>query len=156
MQRSSPSTHVASLDCREFVKSWEELRLKVYDDGAGYHTVGWGHRTHDIIGHGISRALAETYFLQDLRIAEGVVRLFIKVPLATHEFDALVSFAFNIGGRQFGTSTLRRVLNELDYEEAAVQLLRWTRGGGQVMKGLVRRRAAEKRMFEEGRYINNK
>jgi lysozyme len=156
MQRTSPSALRASPEGKDFIKSWEELRLKSYDDGAGYLTVGWGHRTDGFKGEGITKALAEAYFASDVRQAEGVVRLFVKVPLAIHEYDALTSFAFNVGGRNFGTSTLRRVLNELDYEEAAWQLLRWNKAGGKEMKGLVRRRAAEKLMFTEGRYNNNK
>lgn len=155
MQRTSASQMRLSQEGREFIKSWEDLRLKVYDDGAGYRTVGYGHRTKDVIGHGITRTEAEQYLTEDIRTAEGAVRLFIKVPLSQPEFDALVSFTFNLGGGNLGNSTLRRVLNELDYEEAAFQLLRWTKAGGKEMKGLVRRRAAEKRMFLEGRYISN-
>lgn len=155
-KRYSPKALRTSPEGREFIKSWEELRLKVYDDGAGYMTVGWGHRTDGFKGEGITLAIAESYFANDIRQAEGVVNLFVKVPLAQHEYDALVSFVFNIGGGQFGNSTLRRVLNELDYHEASFQLLRWTKAKGKEMRGLVRRRAAEKTMFVDGRYINNK
>jgi len=156
MQRTSPSALRVSPEGKDFIKSWEELRLKVYDDGYGYNTVGWGHRTNMLVGTGITKTQAEQFFSEDVKIAEGTVRLFVKVPLAQHEFDALTAFAMNIGGRQFGTSTLRKVLNELDYEEAAWQLLRWNRAGGKESRGLVRRRAAEKRIFLESRYINNK
>jgi len=155
MQRQSASALRASLEGRQFVKSWEALRLKVYDDGSGYQTVGWGHRTSLANGSPITKAYAENLFMEDMRQAEGVVRLFIRVPLAIHEFDALASFAFNVGGRQFGQSTLRRVLNELDYQEAGYEFLKWTRSGGREVRGLVRRRNAEHRMFLEGRYLDN-
>ena len=71
------------------------------------------------------------------------------MPLTQHQFDALVSFAYNVGVNALRTSTLRRKLNAGLYDEAADQFLRWNRGGGRVLAGLTRRRKAERLLFKE-------
>jgi lysozyme len=81
------------------------------------------------------------------RFEQGVLRL-IKVKLTQGQFDALVSFSFNVGLGNLQNSTLRMKLNRGDYEGAAEQFLVWTKAGGKVLKGLVIRRTHEKEMFE--------
>jgi lysozyme len=81
------------------------------------------------------------------RFEAGVLRL-IKVKLTQGQFDALVSFSFNVGLGNLQNSTLRMKLNRGDYEGAAEQFLVWTKAGGKVLKGLVIRRTHEKEMFE--------
>lgn len=156
MQRYSPKLLRASPEVKAFIKSFETLELATYDDGAGVLTIGWGHTSGVQPGMKITRTQAEDWFRADLGVAEGVVRLFVKVPLAQHEYDALVSFIFNVGGGNFGKSTMRTCLNELRYEDAADEFPKWRLAGGKVMRGLVRRRAAEKLIFEKGQYRMNK
>ena len=72
----------------------------------------------------------------------------IKVPLTQGQFDALVSFSFNVGLGNLQNSTLRMKVNRSDFEGAAEQFLVWTKAGGKVLKGLVIRRTHEKEMFE--------
>jgi lysozyme len=81
------------------------------------------------------------------RFEQGVLRL-INVKLTQGQFDALVSFSFNVGLGNLQNSTLRMKLNRGDYEGAAEQFLVWTKAGGKVLKGLVIRRTHEKEMFE--------
>jgi lysozyme len=81
------------------------------------------------------------------RFEQGVLRL-IKVKLTQGQFDALVSFSFNVGLGNLQNSTLRMKLNRGDYDGAAEQFLVWTKAGGKVLKGLVIRRTHEKEMFE--------
>jgi lysozyme len=81
------------------------------------------------------------------RFEAGVLRL-IKVELTQGQFDALVSFSFNVGLGNLQNSTLRMKINRGDYEGAAEQFLVWTKAGGKVLKGLVIRRTHEKEMFE--------
>jgi lysozyme len=81
------------------------------------------------------------------RFEAGVLRL-IKVKLTQGQFDALVSFSFNVGLGNLQNSTLRMKLNRGDYEGAAEQFLVWTKAGGKVLKGLVIRRTHEKEMFD--------
>lgn len=82
------------------------------------------------------------------KYAPDVERL-VRVPLEQHEFDALVSFHFNTGA--LGRSTLLKRLNAGDRAGAAAEFGRWTRGGGRVLAGLVRRRKAERHLFETGK-----
>ena len=79
----------------------------------------------------------------DMAFFEEQVTSLVKVPLKQHQFDALVSFAYNCGVGNLRGSTLRRKLNDGDYESAALEFHRWNRSKGKVLPGLVRRRAAE-------------
>lgn len=72
-----------------------------------------------------------------------------KVPLNQNQFDALVSFAYNIGNGNFNSSTLLRWLNQGNYKEASIQLLRWDKSKGIVLNGLAKRRKAEKALFDK-------
>jgi lysozyme len=81
------------------------------------------------------------------RFEAGVLRL-IKIPLTQGQFDALVSFSFNVGLGNLQNSTLRMKINRGDYKGAAEQFLVWTKAGGKVLPGLVKRRTHEKEMFE--------
>ena len=69
------------------------------------------------------------------------------MPINQNQFDALVSFTYNVGCRAFRNSTLLRMLNQGYEPQAAAQFNRWTLGGGKVLQGLVRRRAEERQMF---------
>jgi lysozyme len=79
----------------------------------------------------------------DVRDAEQAVERLVKVPLTQGQFDALVDFCFNLGAGRLATSTLLKVLNGARYDDAAEQLLRWDRAGGQENSGLKMRREAE-------------
>lgn len=83
----------------------------------------------------------------DIRDAVAAVRALVKVPLKQGQFDALVDFVFNEGEEQFEHSTLLHYLNAGDYAGAATQFGRWIYDDGVVLKGLIKRRAAERDMF---------
>ena len=85
-----------------------------------------------------------------MAIFADAVNLRVTVPLSQHEFDALVCFSYNVGVGAFGTSTLLRLLNQGKREEAAAQLLRWTKAGGRELPGLIRRRRSERVLFRSG------
>jgi len=139
----------------ELVKHFEGLFLRAYLCPAKVWTIGYGHtgKTHNdgTVKRGltISEREAESLLEFDLntKYAPDVLRL-VKVPLTQDQFNALVSFHFNTGA--LGKSTLLKKLNAGDYEGAAAEFRRWTRGGGRVLPGLVRRRRAERRLFETG------
>ena len=84
---------------------------------------------------------------QDVKPAEQAVGGGVKVALSQNQFDALVSFAFNVGNGAFLGSTLLKVLNQGQYDQVPTQLLRWTRSGGQVVQGLVNRRQNEIKLW---------
>lgn len=98
----------------------------------------------------ITEQRADALLSQDVSWAEDSVNDLVRVPLTNNQFSALVSFVFNVGVAAFETSTLLRVLNAKDYQEAANQLLRWTKtkkSKGKVVSGLMRRRQAERGLF---------
>ena len=86
-------------------------------------------------------------FRRDIKRFERGVERLITYPLKQNQFDALVSFAFNVGLGALQRSTLRRKINRGDIEEAALEFPKWKRAGGRILPGLVRRRAAEAIMF---------
>lgn len=135
------------------VKHFEGWFDRAYLCPAGVWTIGYGHTglTHNdgtvYRGRKITPTQGEALLRHDMLTFERRVQDRVTVPLAQHEFDALVSFAFNVGGRAFATSTLLRLLNAGDREGAAAQFHRWVRGGGVRLPGLVRRRRAEAAMF---------
>lgn len=137
-----------SQDAIELVKASEGLRLQTYRDSAGVLTIGYGHTSGVRPGQSITTAEADQMLVDDLdEAAEGVRRL-VTVPLKQGQFDALCDFVFNLGAGRLMGSTLLRVLNRGDYGAAAAQFKFWVMGGGQVLPGLVKRRAAERDLFE--------
>lgn len=134
----------------ELIKRFEGVRLKVYKDAAGLPTIGIGHllKPGEKFPGGITEAQAEDLLRNDLADAEKAVATSVTVQLAQHEFDALVSFTFNLGGGALRKSTLLKKLNAGDRKGAAAEFGRWTKAGGKELAGLVKRRAAERKMFE--------
>lgn len=139
------------------IKSHEGLRLKAYaDPGYGWDvaTIGYGHTSAAgglkvTPGLTITDAEAETILRRDLEVVEARVRSLVKMPITDNQFGALVSLAFNIGGRAFADSTLLRLLNAGDYAGAAGQFKRWNKSNKKVLKGLTRRRADEAALFQK-------
>jgi len=155
---SVPASQLSVSDAGlEFITSHEGLRLELYNDPAGHATIGVGHLVHlgPIDGraseaefaNGITRAEAMDLLREDVGTAEDAVRRLVDVPLNQNQFDALVSFTFNLGEGNLQSSTLLRRLNQGEYDAVPSELNRWTRGGGQVLPGLVRRRAEEGELF---------
>ena len=130
------------------IKEFEGLYLKAYRCPAGVPTIGYGHTAGVAMGQTITEQQADEYLRRDVRQFERAVERLVKVPLTQGKFDALVSFAFNLGAGALQSSTLLRLLNSGDYAGAAAQFGRWTKAGGRVLPGLVRRREAERRLFE--------
>ena len=149
----------AGLDLVKEFEGYEQLvagttNVTAYPDpgtGGAPWTIGYGHTGPDVFpGLIIDKPRAENLLRSDLAGAEADVTREVTVPLNDNEFSALVSFAFNVGGGIGGlaTSTLLHLLNGGDRQGAADQFPRWNKGGkGQVMPGLVRRRAAERTLF---------
>lgn len=133
----------------ELIQSHEGLRLKAYLCPAGVPTIGYGSTQGVKMGDEITKAQATELLMTDIERFEDAVRKHVNVPLNQNEFDSLVSFSFNVGAGAFRDSTLLRKLNAGDRKGAADEFLRWTRGGGQVLPGLVRRRKDERDLFLE-------
>lgn len=132
----------------DLIKSFEGLRLSAYKCPADVWTIGYGTTAGVKPGHVITQERAEELLREDVAKVEAQVLRVIKVPLKQGQFDALVSFTYNLGAGNLASSTLARLLNAGDYMGAAAQFDRWNKAGGKVLKGLVSRRAAERAMFE--------
>jgi lysozyme len=132
------------------IKRFEGLRLNAYRDAVGVWTIGYGHTKTARAGQYINDVEAERLLRQDVATFERCVRAAVTVRLNQQEFDALVSFAFNLGCGALRKSTLLRKLNALDTQGAADEFLRWVYAGGRKLRGLERRRAAERDLFLRG------
>lgn len=130
------------------IKEFEGCKLQAYTDSVGVWTIGYGCTTDVAPGMMITLAQAEQRLVDDLKHAETCVNGAVTVPLTQGEFDALVSWVFNLGCGSLRKSTLLRKLNESDYDGAAQEFLRWDKAGGKVLAGLTRRREAEAELFE--------
>lgn len=132
----------------DFVKQWEGRELKAYRCSANRLTIGYGHTKGVQEGDEISPAEAEQLLVEDLTaIADDLNRL-VNVPVSEGQYIALLSLAFNIGGTALKKSTLLFHLNHKRYDEAAEEFDKWIYAGGKVSEGLKRRRAAERKLFE--------
>lgn len=135
----------------DLIRRFEGCKLKPYLCPAGYWTVGYGH----VIGNGKTKPEKQLYTQEEVnellrtdlvRFEQGVLR-YCPVHLTQFEFDSLVSFSFNLGLGVLQRSTLRRKILRQDKQAAARNILKYNKAGGQVLKGLTRRREAEYRMF---------
>lgn len=134
------------------IKSRESCRLVAYQDSRGRWTIGFGHTGPDV-GRGArwTEADAEAAFWHDVAWAEDAVNELVRVALTQNQFDALVSFVFNVGRAAFSTSTLLRRINAGDFSAAQREFRRWNKttvdGKLTVEPGLTARRAAEAALF---------
>ena len=133
----------------DLIKRFEGFSRTVYFCPAGYPTIGYGHVVKDDedFSAGINEAQAEELLRQDAQIAQRAVLRLINVPLTDGQFDALVSFTFNLGGGALQRSTLRRKVNRSEHEAVPHELMRWVWAGGRKLRGLVRRRKAETELY---------
>ncbi|MEP8905668.1 lysozyme [Enterobacter hormaechei] len=134
------------------IKQFEGCKLTAYQDSVGVWTIGYGW-TQPVDGKSIRAGMtikqetAERLLKTGLVSYESDVSRLVKVGLTQGQFDALVSFTYNLGARSLSTSTLLRKLNADDYAGAANEFQRWNKAGGKVLTGLTRRREAERALF---------
>lgn len=132
----------------DFVKQFEGRELKAYRCSANRLTIGYGHTKGVQVGDEISPAEAEQLLVEDLTaIADDLNRL-VNVPVSESQYIAPLSLAYNIGGTALKKSTLLFHLNHKRYDEASAEFDKWIYAGGKVSEGLKRRRAAERKLFE--------
>ena len=132
------------------IKQYEGLRLTTYKDAVGIPTIGYGHVENPIPPGGtrtITAEDAEQILREDLQRFEHDVNNMLTVEVTQNQFDALVSFAFNLGPANLKSYTLLRKVNSGDFNGAAEEFLKWNHAGGQVLAGLTARRNAEKTLF---------
>jgi len=131
----------------DLIKGFEGLRAEAYLCPAGVWTIGYGHTKEVKQGDTITQDEAGDLLMQDLGFAEKAVRENVKIPLTQNQYDALVSFVYNVGINAFEKSTLLRKLNSGDYSGTSKEFDRWIYASGKRLKGLENRRAKEGELF---------
>ncbi len=139
----------------KLIKRFEGFFAKVYLDAAGLPTIGYGHlilpHEKHLLKNTITEAKAGELLKADIAVAETAVARLIRVPLTDSQFDALVSFTFNLGAGALQRSTLRAKLNREEYWSVPAELMRWIYAAdGRKIPGLIMRRMAEVELFSFG------
>ena len=130
------------------IKKFEGCELEAYKCAAGVWTIGYGHTKDVKEGEVITKEEAESMLVHELQEYCNDVDIAVKVDLKQNEFDSLVSWTYNLGPTNLNSSTMLRVLNEGKHDDVPTQIKRWNKAGGEVLKGLIRRRNAEALMFK--------
>lgn len=137
----------ASERAYSLIRQFEGLRLTAYKCPAGVWTIGYGHTSGVVQGIAITKEQAEECLRQDIATAENIVNAECR-NLRQCQFDALVSFVFNVGGRNFRKSTLlKKIKANPDDNSIMDEFLRWVYSKGVVLPGLQKRRLAEMRLY---------
>ena len=131
----------------DLIKHFEGCVLDAYKCPAGVWTIGYGHTKDVQPGDSWSEDHADHMLLVELEEYENYVNTAVNVPLSQNQFDALVSWVYNLGNGNLTSSTMLKVLNSGDYDGVPAQIKRWNKAGGKVLEGLNRRRQAEADMF---------
>jgi lysozyme len=145
----------------KFIAGHEGEILRVYADPVGLLTLGVGHlltaaeKKAMPLGTKITQKQSREYLAKDLQRFERAINAAVAVPITQNQFDALVSFAFNVGESAFKRSSVLRNLNNRKFAAAADSLLAWNKAGGRVLKGLTRRRKEERELFLTPDKISN-
>lgn len=146
----------------ELTKVSEGWVARLYNDAAGYCTIGYGHLIKKARCNGtepaeflpgISKARGTELLIEDMSGAQITVSTAVKVPINDLQYSALTDFVFNVGAANFRASTLLKRLNAGQFDQVPVQLRRWTMAGGTVYPGLVKRREAEIALFFDGQAV---
>lgn len=132
---------------RDLIKKYEGLRLKAYKCPAGVWTVGYGHTRGVTSSTEISQSMADLFLQDDIRPLERHINK-LGINFRQGQFDALVSFMFNLGEGNFNKSTLKKkILAGGNDEDIAAEFKKWNKAGGKVLDGLTKRREEEAEMW---------
>jgi lysozyme len=133
---------------KNLIKKFEGCELEAYKCAAGVWTIGYGHIKTAVEGMKIDQATANELFDEEMGEYETYVNTAVTVPLSQNQFDALVSWVFNLGNGNLNASTMLKVINSGDHAGVPAQIKRWNKAGGKVLEGLIRRREAEALLYE--------
>jgi lysozyme len=135
------------------IKRYEGCSLSVYLDPINICTIGFG-STYGLVGNrldsshrDITEDEAEYLLKRELRSTENAVARMVKTPLTANQFSAVCCLVYNVGSGRFSSSTMKMKLNRKDFQGAANEFWKWRRAGGRILRGLVRRRAEEAKLF---------
>ena len=130
------------------IQKFEGCELEAYQCSAGVWTIGYGHTKDVLEGMTITKEQAEQMLVDELHEYENYINEYVTVALSQNQFDALVSWVYNLGPANLKSSTMLKVLNSGEYEDVPAQIKRWNKAGGKVLEGLIRRREAEACLFQ--------
>ena len=130
------------------IKKFEGCELTAYQCSAGVWTIGYGHTKGIEEGMEITQQEAEDMLVEELHEYENYINDNVTAPLSQNQFDAMVSWVYNLGPANLKASTLLKVLNAGDYDGVPAQIKRWNKAGGVTLNGLIRRREAESLLFQ--------
>ena len=137
----------ASENAIRVIKRFEGMREEAYLCPAGVWTIGFGHTAGVKKGDKIDMYTATVYLQDDIRKFEDAIDKLVKVKLNQNQFDALVSFVFNVGAGAFEKSTMLKLINSGNFSLAANEFDKWVYSKGTKLEGLINRRKAEKELF---------
>jgi lysozyme len=138
---------LVSPDGLKLIEKFEGLRLHAYQDIGGVWTIGYGHTKDVQAGDVISIERADALLQDDVFKTSQAVASMLRAQVTQNQFDALVSFAYNVGSNALHQSTLLRFVNARKWAQAADQFLVWNHVKGVESAGLTRRRQAERALF---------
>jgi len=130
------------------IKKFEGCELEAYKCAAGVWTKGYGSTKGVKEGDTITQDEAEELLIKDLEVFEKAVNDAVKVAMVQCQFDALVSWTFNLGPGNLNSSTMLKKLNGREFDEVSEQMKRWNKANGKTLDGLIRRREAEALLYE--------
>lgn len=137
----------------DLICKFEGFSPNIYICPAGYPTIGYGHVVKEYerkkLKNGISEATALQLLQVDAQIAQQAVLRFITAPLTDNQFNALVSFTYNLGAGALQRSTLRRKVNAHEHEDVPQEFKKWVWAGGRKLEGLIKRRNFEAAIYSQ-------
>ena len=154
LEHLTPATKMSDMKISQeglsLIKKFEGCELEAYRCAANVLTIGYGSTKGVKEGDTITQEEADELLLNEMEEYEGYINDLVEVNLKQNEFDALVSWVFNLGPANLKSSTLLKVLNSThkDWNDIPTQIKRWNKAGGKVLQGLVRRREAEALLFD--------
>ena len=131
----------------DLIKHFEGCETEAYLCPAGVPTIGYGHIKGVQMGDVITEVQAHEMLVEELDEYESYINDLVTVSLNQNQFDAMVSWVYNLGSGNLRASTLLKVLNSGDYSGVPEQIMRWNKAGGEVLEGLTIRRQAEADLF---------
>ena len=132
----------------DLIKEFEGCELTAYRCSANVLTIAYGRIKGVKEGDTCTKEQAEEWLHEELIEYESYINDMVEVSLLQNQFDALVSWVYNLGPSNLKSSTLLKVLNAGEYKSVPEQIKRWNKAGGKVLEGLTRRRQAEALLFE--------
>ena len=132
----------------DLIKFYEGCEYNAYKCAADVLTIGYGHTKGVKEGDLITQQEADALLLHEMDEYEGYINNMVTVDLEQNQFDALVSWVFNLGSSNLSSSTLLKKINNKEFDAVPEQIKRWNKAGGKVLDGLIKRRNSEALLFE--------